>query len=165
MLDSIFGLPAHPLIVHATVVIVPAAAISVLVATVWRRFRTWSGWMPMALSVVGLILAPLSTSSGEELEHRVGASPLVHEHAELGEMLVWWMLGLTALATAAWWLQRREDRAGPPWLRPLVRGGCVAVAIGTLVVVALIGHSGAKAAWDDVDAGATPTATAHLPSH
>lgn len=37
MLDTIFGLPVHPLIVHAPVVVVPAAAIAVLLATVWPR--------------------------------------------------------------------------------------------------------------------------------
>lgn len=98
MLDSFFGLPAHPLIVHATVVVVPAAATTVLVATLWQRFRTWAGWLPAALSLAALVLAPMSTSSGEGLEHMTGSSSLVQEHAELGEMLVWWLVPLAALA-------------------------------------------------------------------
>src|SRR3954451_6781385 len=66
MLDPVFGLPVHALVVHATVVIVPTAAISVLLAAVWPRFRRWAGWGPGALAVVALVLTPISTSSGEE---------------------------------------------------------------------------------------------------
>lgn len=166
MLDSFFGLPAHPLIVHATVVVVPAAAISVLVATLWPRFRAWAGWLPAALSLAGAILAPLSTSSGEELEHLTGSSTLVNEHAELGELLLWWVLPLAILSAAAWWLHHRPSTAVPSWAHWVVRGGSVVVAVGTLVIVALIGHSGAKAAWDDVAAGAAaPTSVAAHPSH
>ena len=64
MPESIVGLPVHPLVVHATVVIVPAAALAVLLAAVLPRVRAWAGPLPMVLAVVGLVLAPLSTSSG-----------------------------------------------------------------------------------------------------
>lgn len=166
MLDSFFGLPAHPLIVHATVVVVPAAAISVLVATLWPRFRDWAGWLPAALGLSALILAPLSTSSGEGLEHVTGSSSLVNEHAELGEMLVWWVLPLAILSAAAWWLHHRPSTAVPSWGHWLVRAGSVVVAVGTLVMVALIGHSGAKSAWDDVAAGdAAPSSISLHASH
>lgn len=39
LLDTIVGLPVHPLVVHATEVVVPAAAIVVVVAALWPRFR------------------------------------------------------------------------------------------------------------------------------
>ena len=45
---TVFGLPLHPLIVHATVVVVPAAALAVLLATFWPRFRRWASWGPAA---------------------------------------------------------------------------------------------------------------------
>lgn len=166
MLDSLFGLPAHPLIVHATVVVVPAAATTVLVATLWPRFRRWAGWFPAALSVAAVVLAPMSTSSGEGLEHVTGTSALVHEHAELGEMLLWWVLPLAVLAVAAWWLPRRPTGTVPSWAHWFLRAGSVVVAVGTLVMVALIGHSGAKAAWQDVAAsGGAPASSARYASH
>ena len=70
MPDNIFGLPVHPLIVHATVVVVPSAALAVALYALWPRFRAWSGWGPLALAVAAVVLTPLSTSSGESLEHR-----------------------------------------------------------------------------------------------
>ena len=159
MLDSFLGLPAHPLIVHATVVLVPAAATSVLVATLWQRFRKWAGWLPAALSLTALVLAPLSTSSGEGLEHVTGESALVEEHAELGELLVWWVLVLAVLAAVAWWLHHRPDTTVPSWALWCLRGGTVVAAVGTLVIVALIRHSCAKADWNDAAASAASQAS------
>jgi hypothetical protein len=108
----------------------------------------------------------MSTSSGEGLEHATGASTLVREHAELGDMLVWWVLPLAVLAAAAWWLHHRPDTTVPSWAHWTLRAGSVAVAVGTLVMVALIGHSGAKAAWSGVDvSGAAPASSAPDTSH
>lgn len=148
MPDSIVGLPVHPLVVHATVVIVPAAALAVLLAAVLPRFRAWAGPLPMVLAVVGLVLAPLSTSSGESLEHQVGESSLVARHAELGDTLVWVMVPLTVVATAMWWFGRRSGTGTV--LMAAISVVAVLAAAGTVVDVALIGHSGAKAAWSNV---------------
>ena len=52
MLDTIAGLPIHPLIVHATVVIVPAAALAVALAALVPRFRRWAGIVPLGLSAL-----------------------------------------------------------------------------------------------------------------
>jgi len=148
MPDNILGLPVHPLIVHATVVIVPAAALAVLLAAVLPRFRAWAGPLPMLLAVTGLVLAPLSTSSGEDLEHQIRENSLVERHAELGDTLVWVMVPLVVVAVALWWLGRRADTG-----KALLVGVSVLAVIaaaGTVVDVALIGHSGAKAAWSDV---------------
>ncbi len=148
MLDTVFGLPVHPLLVHATVVIVPLAALTVLLAAVWPRFRSWAGWGPLALAVAAVVLTPLSTSSGEELEHRVGESSAVERHAELGDMLIWWVVPLAVLAAVLYWWQR-SSRPGKG-LAVVVAVLPVLVAVGTLVQVVLIGHSGAESAWGDV---------------
>ena len=100
------------------------------------------------MAAASVVLAPLSTSSGESLEHMVGESKLVEEHAELGDMLVWWCLGMLVVAAAGWFLRRRGDlgkglTVALPWPASSVSGG-------TLVQTVLIGHSGAKAAWSDV---------------
>ena len=154
---SIAGLPLHPLLVHATVVIVPAAAFSVLLAAVWPRFRRWAGFLPLALSVAGLILDPLSTSSGESLEHQVGHSALIEKHSELADGLLPWMIGLVVAAAALYaWHWRQERRASGEasgsrsWIPMAISVLAVIVGLGTTVQVVLIGHSGAKAAWSDV---------------
>lgn len=178
MLDTIFGLPVHPLIVHATTVVVPAAAVAVLLAAVWPRFRRWAGWMPLALSVAAVVLTPLSTQSGEALERHVEHSDLIETHSQLAEGLLPWVVVLTLGAAVLYVVARRERRAHeaaphhdvegredavttratavPRWL--LVGGAVVGLvaALGTATQVVRIGHSGAQAAWGDAISQSAP---------
>ena len=68
MFDTFFGLPLHPFVVHATEVTVPLAALLVIVAAAWPRFRRWAGYLPMGAALAALVLVPISTQSGEQLE-------------------------------------------------------------------------------------------------
>jgi hypothetical protein len=151
---TVFGLPFHPLIVHATVVVVPAAAFAVLLATFWPRFRRWASWGPAAAALLALVLVPITTSSGESLEHSLPRSALVEAHAHLGDGLLPWVIALLVGALAVLWPQLAATRPQmwtfPQWL--VVVGAVVATigAVGSLVEVVLIGHSGAMAAWSGV---------------
>ncbi|MGZ4428523.1 MAG: DUF2231 domain-containing protein [Nocardioidaceae bacterium] len=155
---TIFGLPVHPLIVHATVVVVPTAALAVLLAAVWPRFRRWARWGPLALSVVGLGLVPLSTASGENLESQVGGNALIERHSQLADGLLPWMIGLAVVAAVLLFAHWRSDTEGPGsadprrprWLPVVAAMLGIVAAVGTSVQVVLIGHSGAEAAWSDV---------------
>jgi hypothetical protein len=156
VLDTIFGLPLHPLIVHATVVVVPTAAVAVLLAAVWPRFRRWAGPLPLALALVALVLDPLSTQSGEQLESHVGSNPLVERHSQLADGLLPWVIALVVGAAAAYWFHRRSERLAGyrgrslRWLPAAAAAVAVVAALGTGVQVVLIGHSGAQAAWSGV---------------
>jgi len=172
--DTVFGLPVHALVVHATVVIVPTAALAVGLAAGWPRFRSWAGVLPLLLSVIAVVLVPISTRSGEAFEHRLGSSEAIEEHAHLADGLLLPVLILAVAALALCWVYLKEadparpgpmaaivERAGGPG-RPgmaiMVAIGLVAAvgAIGTVVQVARIGHSGAQAAWSDVIANTSP---------
>jgi hypothetical protein len=149
---TVFGLPVHPLIVHATVVVVPAAAVAVALAAVWPRFRRWISWGTPAAAVAAVILVPLTTSSGESLEHQLPRTALIEAHTRLADGLLPWVIALTVLAVAGWWMHGLAGRFSPRrplarWLPVLVTLLAVVAAVGTLVEVVLIGHSGAAAAW------------------
>ena len=156
MLDTIFGLPLHPLIVHATVVLVPATTLLVALSAIYPRFRNWIGPVPALAGLASCVLVPLSTGSGEELQHHVGDSSLVEQHAELADSLIWFVIPLTAVAIGLYWMHRRkasDDNAGQGMSRGVVAAVSVVAVLlsgATLVDVALIGHSGAKAAWSSV---------------
>ena len=106
MLDTVLGLPVHPLIVHATVVVVPTAALAVALYAVWPRFRAWARFGPLALAAAAVVLTPLSTSSGESLEHRVGGSAAIEQQAT-GTQVLRRLAGTTAWA---WRWSRRLPR-------------------------------------------------------
>lgn len=152
MPNDFHGLPLHPLIVHATVVLVPLAGLTVLLAALWPRFRAWAGPLPTSLSLVGLALVPLSTSTGETLERHVPHSALLERHTHLADGLLPWMIGLTVVAAISY----AVHRYGPG--RPRHSSMAVALAVltviavgGTTVQVVRIGESGAKAAWAETD--------------
>jgi len=159
MLDVVAGLPVHPLIVHATVVLVPTAALAVAMAAVWPRFRRWAFALPLLAALAALALVPLTERSGEALEARVGETPLVEAHAELGEGLLVWVLPLALVAGATFWLAVRERRtaarasgvAPARWITVTLAVVALVVAGGTVAQTIAIGHSGATAAWSDVD--------------
>lgn len=157
MFDTIFGLPLHALVVHATVVVVPAAALAVGLASLWLRFRRWAGVLPLLASVAALILVPVSVQSGQSLKTRVGANLLVDRHEALGRGLLLWVVVLTVGAAGVFWLRRRRspdvDPRRPGWQRLAVVAVTVVAlvgAVGASVQVIRIGHSGADAAWSDL---------------
>ncbi len=149
MPSTILGLPLHPLIVHAVVVLVPLAALLLAASAVSGRFRRWARVATPLVAVVALAFVPVATNTGESLERTLPHTALVEAHAELGDTLLPLMLGVAALALALSWLERRQsrDRGAPRLLTISVAVLALVVSAGTLVQVGRIGHSGAQAVW------------------
>jgi hypothetical protein len=102
--------------------------------------------------VAAVILVPLTTSSGESLEQQFPRTALIEAHTRLADGLLPWVIALTVLAVAGWWMHGLAGQFSPRrplarWLPVLVTLLAVVAAVGTLVEVVLIGHSGAAAAW------------------
>ncbi|MEU7841352.1 DUF2231 domain-containing protein [Micromonospora sp. NPDC049114] len=157
MPDTVNGLPLHPLVVHAVVVLLPLAALGVVALAVRPSWRGRYGGLVVLITALATAAIPLATSSGESLEHRVGDPG---EHAELGDTLLWFAIPLLVAAVALFWLHRRDTRPGdsrrtPRALAVVVAVLAVVVAVANLVQVYRVGDSGAKAVW-----GNTPAASA-----
>ncbi|MBF6176615.1 DUF2231 domain-containing protein [Nocardia blacklockiae] len=162
-MDMLFGLPAHPLLVHVTVVAIPVAAVLAALLAVFPRLPQLVKVTALVLGLAGVVLAPLMESSGEALEKRVVRTAAVERHADLGESLLPWVIGLLAVIVlvlvADRWLSRAGSaavgssrRVAPsPAVARTVRVAVAIVAIvvaaGTLVQTVRIGHSGAQATW------------------
>ncbi|MEO6605349.1 MAG: DUF2231 domain-containing protein [Aeromicrobium sp.] len=157
MPNDFYGLPLHPLIVHATVVMVPLAALTVVLFALWPKFRNWAGPLPAAICLIALILVPLSTSTGETLERHVERSALLEKHTDAAEALLPWMIGLLAVAVIGYVLHYRSKRGHSVSQAVTVTVAVLAIVatVGTTVQVAIIGHTGAKAAWEDTDMNST----------
>lgn len=151
------GLPAHVLLVHAVVVLLPLAALLAVVTTLWPAMQRRLGVLVPALAVVAAALVPVTTEAGEWLERHVEESDLVERHATLGDGVLPWAAGLAVVAVGAWLLARWAGRAGrvghersvPVWARVVVVLVTLVVAAGTVVQVVRAGDSGARAAWHD----------------
>jgi len=174
--DTFFGLPLHPLVVHATEVVVPLAAILVILTAAWPRFRRWSGYLTLTVTLVALALVPITTQSGEKLESRVGENDLIETHSELADGLLPWVAGLVIVAAALlWWniRERRTARASTAesdrapgtepakkklrWVPVSLLVLALLVSTGTTVQAVLVGHSGATAVWTEDMGTSTPS--------
>ncbi|MEV0267887.1 DUF2231 domain-containing protein [Hamadaea sp. NPDC050747] len=162
MPETINGLPLHPLVVHAVVVLLPLAALGVIALAARPAWRRRYAGLTTLVALAATLSIPLATESGEHLERRVGDPGA---HAELGDTLIWFAVPLLALAAALYWTSRRTPAAAhdADGSRPARRKvGALAlslvaivVAIANLAQVYRIGDSGAKAVWHDTPAAAT----------
>ncbi len=156
-LDLVNGLPAHPLVVHGAVVLVPLAALGVIAMAIWPRFSQRSGWLVVGASVVAAGASVAAKESGEALAERVGEPRF--DHAELAEFMPAFAVALMVVTVALWWIDRRGAVAAARrgW-RFAVAIVAMLVAVGSIVWVVRVGDSGAKSTWSGVVAAGTPTA-------
>lgn len=164
-MDSFAGLPLHPLVVHAAVVLVPLCSMAILACLV-PSIRHRIGPVVAVLALVTLIVVGMAEKSGKELEHDVDESALLEEHAAMGDSLLPIQAVVTISFVALLVLElgaRRdarertdvEDEAGrvSTPIAVVLSAFMVLGAIGAAVRVVQIGHSGAKATWEDVEVG------------
>lgn len=163
---QIAGLPLHPLLVHATVVLTPLTALALGVSAAWpAALRRIGLALPLA-SVLVAVLVPITVLAGEALADVVGRTASVQRHEELGLMLVPWAVSLVPASLLVWGsdrLQRRARRSRDAVDAHRLAGNRrmlltawaigilgVACAAGTLIVVVFTGDAGARAVWEGV---------------
>jgi uncharacterized BrkB/YihY/UPF0761 family membrane protein len=150
-MDWVFqDLPVHPLVVHLTVVLIPVAALSVVLAAVWPAARRRLGLLPPILALLALILVPVTTSAGTWLADRVGRTPLVDSHEVLGNSMLPWVIALFVAAVAVWAWHRFATRTTPRTRlvgTVILAVAAIAIAVGSVVTIVQIGESGARAVW------------------
>jgi hypothetical protein len=156
-METIFGLPAHALLVHIPVALIPLSALGAVVIAVSERWRDRIGWVVVGVAGFATIASQLAVTSGEELQEAVDESALVDRHAELAETFFWVALAFFAvvLALMIWdTVRRRRIARGGPAAAGRTAGivlsvVVIAASLGICVRVYQVGHSGAKAVWQE----------------
>ncbi len=145
-LFEIAGLPLHPLLVHAVVVLVPLTALALVLGSLVPSVRTRLGIVTPLSALLVLALVPVTMLAGEALAQRLGPIPAIAHHADLGRMLWPWTLAMFVIATVQWVWYRR---ATPPGRRgrAVIAVLSVVAGAGSTVMVVLIGEAGARAVW------------------
>ena len=167
MPTKINGLPAHVLLIHVVIVLIPIAALMLVASAVWPAARAKLGFLTPAVALVALAAVPVTTNAGHWLQDhlRGGAGhqdPAILRHAHLGGQLLPWAIGIFVMAAAVWVLGRRFDltwrpapatteegtlRRLPVWITAVVAVIAIAVSVGGVVQLVRIGDSGAQAEW------------------
>lgn len=150
-MSVINGLPAHILFVHLIVVLAPLTAVLAIVSAVWPAARRRLVWLVLALALAVMVTTPLTTEAGEWLEHKVGESPAVEAHAELGDTMLYFAIALLVAAALLVFLHVRESRGTVNTIVAVAIAAVVVLAsVATTVQVYRIGDSGSRAAWGDM---------------
>ena len=147
------GLPAHALLVHLIVVLAPLTAVLAILCALWPAARRRLVWLVVALAVVITALTPLTTEAGEWLEQRIGESPAIQAHAELGGTMLYFAIALLVAAILLAFLHVREMNILVSAVIAIV---VIAACAATIVQVVRIGDSGAQATWGGVVANSPP---------
>ena len=150
-LNNLFGLPAHPLLVHLPVVMVPMAALGAIILAIFPKYFARFGWWVTGISFIGAIGAILAAGSGETLEERVDRSSTLRDHAEMGETAR--MLAVVLFVVLLIVMLARKYRATDMAKKAVAIGVSVVIAVSAAAagwVIIQTGHSGAKASWCEV---------------
>lgn len=151
-LSELFGLPAHPLIVHAAVVLLPLAAVATLAVAFLPRFRRHFAPIVLGLAVVAAISVNLAQGSGDSLEDRIDETRLLDEHTDKGEGVQPWAIAVVVVAgavTAAAFLRDRLTQLPAVAVTAVLVVGALVAGIGATWTIIDAGHSGAKSVWND----------------
>ncbi len=144
-LVSIGGIPLHPLVVHAVVVLVPLTALGAIVMAIVPKFSRRFGPLVALGALVSVGSAVLAKEAGEQLAR---VKPVSADHLHWGSQVPLWV-GIFGLAVIGFWFVDRgipSNRARPLWLR-IAAIGVVALSVVATLYVLAAGHSGAEAVW------------------
>jgi uncharacterized membrane protein len=151
-LHRAFGLPAHPLIIHVPVILVPLvglAALALMARPDWApRWGVPAGVFAVAANAATI----LAVGAGEALRaDRGGGRPdevaKLDEHAQAGETLRILMFLFTIALLATLWAHRTGRLRGP--LLTPARIVVAGLAIASIFFVIRTGHLGAQLTWGD----------------
>ena len=143
------GLPLHPLVVHAAVVLGPLAALAAMAYVALPRYRDWLRWVALVsvLLATAAIWAAYLTgnnffSHGNFDQFSKEIQDRIHTHQSYARTLRWITTGFAAVTVLATWQHSRTGTA-----RIVLNVLVVVGAVLTLVWVALTGDAGARAVW------------------
>lgn len=160
-LKTLFGLPAHPLLVHLPVVLLPIAGIFAIFFVIRPAFLDKYGRHLVVLSGVGALGGILASGSGEglaQLQNRP-ESHAREEHFEMGEtarnMGILFFLIVLAVVVLRHMSKKQAGEAGF-WKfvksstgAMVMSAALVLSAVGSTYAISVAGHQGAKLVWED----------------
>ncbi|MFC5923733.1 DUF2231 domain-containing protein [Micromonospora vulcania] len=156
MFEEILGLPAHVLVVHAVVVLVPLLAVLAIAYVALPRWRHRLDWALGLLAVAAPLTAFVAVESGEAFADALVArgfqGPIldqIFEHSRYGDILfrIVVPLGIVAILLLVATSEHPRVPRLPALVVPVLGVAVVALSIAALVYVYLTGHSGATAVW------------------
>ena len=149
LFGSVAGLPLHPLVIHASIVLIPLVAIGALVMSYLPSFSRRYGKMILVIALFAQVSLFLAKVTGEAFEEILDKD--MGNHAELGEIAPFVTLPMVVLIYLRWRLDRSGSTVGSVWVRRLTSLALILASLASIAVIVLVGHSGAQSVWGWID--------------
>lgn len=151
-MSTVGGLPAHILLVHAMVVLVPLTSMLLILSALSAAARRRLVWLTAGLAVVVVALTPLTTEAGEWLQGKVGSTPAIDKHTEIGGSTLYFVIPLlvVALILLLWHWQEQRGATVSKGVVSVVIVLAVVAGVAASVQIYRVGDSGSRAVWGGV---------------
>lgn len=150
-MNVINGMPAHALLLHFVLVLVPLTALLEIVCGLWPAARRGQlMWLTLILAAATMALTPITIDAGAWLyDRQADPSPILREHAARGGLMTYFSAALLVVAVVLIALRVIERRSGERRvaLRVLVAIVVLAAAISSTLQIYRVGDAGAHAVW------------------
>lgn len=149
---TVNGLPLHPLLVHAVIALVPITSGAVILHAYWPLARRRLGILTPLAALALVVAVPITILAGQNLAAQVGPLPAVETHMALGMMMLGWSIALLVVAVGEWVWYAFRDRMnihgrGRTVVSAVIKVLAAVVGVSALVMIVLVGESGARAVW------------------
>jgi uncharacterized membrane protein len=152
-MEKIFGLPAHPLMVHLPVVLIPVVAIAAVLLAVRRDWRSRFGIALVIASALSCVAVFVAKESGEAMFEYMNQAPAIDRHESLADTTLIFTFLLFFAIAAMVFLQRRAGKRATTRLAVVVSVATIGLAVMATVGTIATGHEGAKVTWEEKTAG------------
>ena len=162
---TVSGIPLHPLVIHAVVMLVPLAAVFAWALAFVTGWRWLTRWLALGTSVAALGSVVVARQSGKSLlasrpfltSGTSKVSDLLVTHQHRANVLLVAVLVLTVVVAVAFWAlpavsglstgQLHHAGRDVVWATRTLQGLLVVTGLVALVYVVLTGDAGARAVW------------------
>ena len=148
-MSKIFGLPAHPFMVHLPVVLLPIAAILAVIAIIRPAFRAKYGAAIAAVTLVAFFATFFARQSGEQMYQLMNRGPNVDKHKSLANtttILTFLFSGFFIVLVFGKRVSVLKNWQS--WLVPALRVLVGVTAVLAAIWMARTGHEGARLNWN-----------------
>jgi hypothetical protein len=152
-MTTVSGMPAHVLLLHFIVVLVPLTALLEIVCGLWPTARRGQLlWLTLILASVTMVLTPITANAGLWLyDLTANPSPILREHAARGTTMIYFSAALLAVAVGLVVLRVTERRSERRRMVIHIVVGIMVLAVGisSMIQIYRIGNVGAQSVWDE----------------
>ncbi len=150
-MNIVNGLPAHVLLLHFVVVLVPLTALLEIVCGLWPPARRGQLlWVMLIAAATTMVVTPLTMNAGQWLYNlQPDLTPILRHHAALGGTMVYFAAALLVVAIALVVLRVVERRSVKPRRAISLVTGIIVLAVGisSMIQIYRVGDAGSQSVW------------------